>query len=169
MKLTKSSLDATTIRAITSEDAALIAHLHITSWRSAYRGILRDEYLDADWSVKGCTVWDEKLRSLSDDAFGVIALRADEPVGFCIPDAKGTGIGRTLLRAVAVDSRQRDPAMGLHLFVYELNHPAIAFYTRIGGVCVERTIVDAPDGQQLPEWRYAWSSPDVMLQHLGRT
>ena len=33
-----------TTRPIAAADAATVADLHTTSWRSAYRGMLRDEY-----------------------------------------------------------------------------------------------------------------------------
>ena len=35
-----------TLREGTEHDAAAIAQLHADSWRSAYRGMLSDEYLD---------------------------------------------------------------------------------------------------------------------------
>ena len=35
-----------TLRSVTASDAHLLAELHIASWRVAYRGLLRDEYLD---------------------------------------------------------------------------------------------------------------------------
>ena len=37
-----------TTRPIVATDAATVADLHTTSWRSAYRGMLRDDYLDGD-------------------------------------------------------------------------------------------------------------------------
>ena len=37
-----------TYRPIVAPDAATIARIHATSWRSAYRGIVPDEYLDDD-------------------------------------------------------------------------------------------------------------------------
>jgi len=37
-----------TYRRIVASDAMTIARIHATSWRSAYRGILPNEYLDDD-------------------------------------------------------------------------------------------------------------------------
>ena len=36
------------IRPIVATDGATVADLHTASWRSAYRGMLRDDYLDGD-------------------------------------------------------------------------------------------------------------------------
>ena len=40
------SPEAVTIRPVDSGDARTLAALHVESWRSAYRGLLRDDYLD---------------------------------------------------------------------------------------------------------------------------
>ena len=37
-----------TLRAMTAADATIVARLHAASWRTAYRGILSEEYLAGD-------------------------------------------------------------------------------------------------------------------------
>ena len=44
-----------------SADAASVAALHAKSWRVAYRGILRDEFLDGDVVQNRVEVWEKRL------------------------------------------------------------------------------------------------------------
>lgn len=159
-----------------------VAALHAASWRSAYRGILTDAYLDAHVDVDRLTTWREKLRTPHDDEFGLLALRDERVVGFTFvrvrddatwgalvdnlhvhPDCKGQGIGRQLMQAIAREVAQRTPDSGLYLWVFADNTPSRAFYTAMGGAHVEYVIRPSPDGQELPEWRIAWSSPDALM------
>src|SRR3954464_1336491 len=52
---------------------------------------------------------------------------------FVVPSARGTGIGKALLRRVAQVARDRDCGR-LEWAVLDWNEPAIAFYKRIGAV-----------------------------------
>lgn len=159
-----------TLRAITDADAPLIASLHARSWRSAYRGILADAYLDGAIDADRLATWTARLADRKTEAVGVVAERDGDGVGFVyaypdhdavwgmlvdnlhvLPEARGTGLGRRLMQAVAATAIDR-----LHLWVFEANHDARAFYARIGGREVEHVHKPAPDGGLHPEWRVAW-------------
>ncbi len=58
---------------IHQSDVATIAALHADSWRSVYRGILSDEFLDADLIANREALWHKRLSELSDLNFGVLA------------------------------------------------------------------------------------------------
>lgn len=52
--------------------------------------------------------------------------------------ARGLGLGRRLLTRAAREGRDRWQSVGLRVGVYLDNHPALAFYRRLGFVCSER-------------------------------
>lgn len=164
-----------TLHAMSSTDLEAVAALHCASWRSAYRGILTDAYLDGDLLADRYEMWHPKLAMMTDQQFGWIAKHDGEPVGFAfasldddhtwgtlvsnlhvLPSHHGAGLGRALLAAVAKVAHARAAHAGLFLWCYEQNVRARAFYEFLGAEVVERTMYAAPDGQSLPEWRYAW-------------
>ena len=177
-----------TIRPIVAADAAAVADLHTASWRSAYRGMLRDEYLDGDISAERRHVWATRLETPADTNYGFIAEAEAGPVGFVfllggvdttwgtlvdnlhvLPGLKGRGIGRRLLEAAAIEARHRSPDERVHLFVYEANAAARRFYANIGGREVERGMVDAPGGGTQVHVRVAWDDAAHLLACVSRT
>lgn len=170
-------------RQLNATDAPLVAHLHTESWRSAYRGVLLDSYLDGDLLAEREATWAAKLG----DGAGVgwLAEAGGAPVGFVFvrpagdatwgtwidnlhvrPAVKGRGIGRQLLQAVAAWAADVAPERGLWLWVYAQNAAARGFYGRVGGREVERTDMPSPDGRLLPECRVVWRSPEALAEGL---
>ena len=167
------------VRDATPSDAGAIAQLHALSWRSAYRGILSDEYLDNFADDDRRMAWRMRFRQVPEGPWLLrLAVEGERTVGFmCVildaderwgalldnlhvsPEMKGRGLGRMLM-AQAVDwVLDQRPSCGLHLWVYEANHPARGFYDRFGGEAVERLVQRACDGNDVPFLRYAW--PDL--------
>ena len=170
-----------TLRPVTASDAALLAELHTESWRVAYRGLLRDEYLDGPIEPERVAVWTQRLQALAPTHFGFVAEADGRAVGFAFlygahdphwgtlldnlhvrPGLRGGGIGRLLIEAAAREAGRRHPGTPLHLFVYEGNEAARAFYARMGGREVERRVKDQPGGGVLAEWRVVWDDPAGM-------
>ncbi len=170
-----------TLRPRRAADADAVAALHAASWRSAYRGILTDDYLNEALDADRATLWHRRLDGPRDDAFGKAAVRDGELLGFVyvaqVPDAswgvlidnlhvapgaRSAGIGPRLLEAAARGIEQRNWGSRVHLWVFEANERARRFYARMGGVEVEHVAKLAPDGQELPEWRVAWSDVAVL-------
>ena len=113
-------MESVNIRDAKLSEAADIATLHATSWMSAYRGLLSDEYLDNDLEGERKKYWLEKMPTIKGKEFVLVAEHGGELVGFAAvldqpdagfdalvdnlhvrPDLKGLGIGSELLRAVA--------------------------------------------------------------------
>jgi GNAT superfamily N-acetyltransferase len=172
-------------RPIIGSDVASIAAIHAASWRSAYRGILRDEFLDGDILANRVALWEQRLAPCPPEHFGFIATVDDRPVGFTfafgnceprwgtmidnlhvLPNMKSKGLGRCLLTAVCKRALQVYPHAGLHLWVFEQNTAARRFYDRIGGQAVERVIVEVPGGGEGSEWLYVWPTANSMLAAL---
>ena len=165
-----------TLRPMVAGDAGAVAHLHATSWRSAYRGMLTDDFLDHGVVADRQAVWHDRLVAQpADQAFGIVAedttgqligfayvLPGHDPVWGTLvdnlhvhPDAKGGGIGRRLLQAVArkLGAAHTQP---LFLWVLDANEPAKRFYTRMGAEFAERGMAPPFGGVSLPEWRCVW-------------
>jgi putative acetyltransferase len=165
-----------------------VAAIHAASWRSAYRGILQDAFLDGDLATNRQALWTKRLTPNSPDQFGYLALDQDhvKALGFVyayagadpqwgtlldnlhvMPDCKGQGIGRGLLKAIAQHGQAANPEQGLYLWVYERNTAAQQFYAALGGERGERIEVTVAGGGTAPEWRYSWASPAALLAHLS--
>lgn len=70
------------LRRMEPTDTATVARIHADSWRSAYRGILRDEYLDHFVDDDRLALWQERLSQRAAAELGLIAVRGGNPVGF---------------------------------------------------------------------------------------
>jgi len=77
--------------------------------------------------------------------------------------ARGKGIGTILLKAAAVEVGRRDPASGLHLFVYEANLPARRFYERRGGREAGRMVSPTPSAHGATLLRIHWPRPGDVI------
>ena len=67
-----------TLREATDHDAAAIARLHADSWRSAYRGMLSDEYLDHRVHLERTALWQQRFSERAQKPFFVILAEAEE-------------------------------------------------------------------------------------------
>lgn len=163
------------------DDADSVAAIHTASWRTAYRTILDDEFLDGpldDYSRDRWRAWFTLIGG--PPAHLVLAERYGAPVGFmCVVhcggefgdlivnlhvllDARGHGIGRRLLREAARLVREQGQ-VGMHLWVYSSNVAAIRFYDREGGVPESEQPHLAADGIMRPSWRYVWRDLGPLL------
>src|SRR3974377_2019917 len=113
--------DWMTCRRPTAGDASAIAQLHALSWRTTYRGILRDEFLDGPLLANRLELWGERLQDATAEnqlilvgeragdiqAFACAFLDADPDWGtlldnlHVVPNLKGGGLGRRLMSQVA--------------------------------------------------------------------
>ncbi|HEV8333950.1 MAG TPA: GNAT family N-acetyltransferase [Steroidobacteraceae bacterium] len=160
----------------TSPDAAAIAMLHAQSWRSAYRGLLADEYLDDHVLHDRTSFWSNRFSAPKPERRLVLkALRESILLGFvCVlldeepawgarldnlhvhPGLKGTGIGYALFQAAREWTAQMMPDGPMHLWCVERNLVARRFYDRQGGRVVESVMRPVAQGLCLPELRYLW-------------
>jgi ribosomal protein S18 acetylase RimI-like enzyme len=175
------------IRLITRTDVAAVASIHAASWRCAYRGILRDDFLDGDLDSNRMALWEKRLGSPSPKHFGYLALQEELPVGFAfafgehdkqwgtlidnlhvLPGSKSRGFGKRLLANLCEHADVALSKACLHLWVYEKNMGARGFYDSLGGELVEHATITAPDGGKVAECRYVWPSAKRLLEALNR-
>lgn len=169
----------TTIRQAVAGDALAIADLHATSWRSAYRGMMSDAFLDGPVIAERRELWQARFAGGSDStvfvaerdgvALGFICFAPDcDPVWgglidnfHVLPEAKGQRIGRKLFDRACAYARDTQPGKGIHLFVLAQNVAAQKAYDGLGGRVVEALTKLEPDGQEHALLRYAWDVAQV--------
>ena len=157
-------------------DEPAVARLHADSWRTAYRGILRDDFLDGAVVANRRELWSARFAEINRtdqlilvseecgeiQAFACAYLDADPEWGtlvdnlHVVPGLKGKGLGRKLMAAVAEDVQRHALHPVLHLWVYEQNDQARRFYERLGGLVSTCVAEPAPDGSRVNVLRYGW-------------
>ena len=168
-----------TLREANEHDVGAIAQLHADSWRSTYRGILSDDYLDNRVHSERAILWQTRFSEKSGKAFFVIlAEMGSDLSGFaCVfPDEDPTfgsyvdnlhvapqltrqGIGRRLLVEVARRLIADETPGGLYLWVMEKNLKARQFYSAVGAVEVDSDEFSMPDNTRVREVRCSWPDP----------
>ena len=175
------------IRTATKSDCPAIAELHASSWRSAYRGALSDEYLAGDVTQERRQLWESRLTDPAEHQHIYVAEDGDQMIGFaCVygnadaqlgsflnnihvaQAAQGRGIGASLLHATAGLCTQLYSGVGLYLSVIQSNTKAQAFYTRYGAKNVGAAVWHAPGGTDAPLFRFAWESPRVLQEATAK-
>ncbi len=160
------------IRKAEPSDAAGIARVHVESWRSTYRGIVPDAYLDALDEAERAGHWRDLLKN---GMLVLIAERAGEVLGFAtggksrdglagcdaelyaiylLEEAQRARIGRDLLREVARLLNQ-DGFRSMGVWVLAKN-PAKGFYERMGAEYAGAKDIEI-GGATLAEQAYVWA------------
>ena len=163
------------IRKAEKEDAEPIALLHAESWRTVYRGMFRDEFLDGDVISDRIKVWSQRLNFPKDNQLVLVAEEDHKILGFVCAfgnddvkwgtfidnlhvreDNKGCGIGRRLLKEAAYWSYNHFSDTGMFLWVLEPNTPARHFYEKLGAINQESKLKESPGGGVIVNLRYVW-------------
>ena len=140
------------IRPATLADADAIAALHAASWRSAYRGILKDSTLGPTLDDDRRSHWRGELAAMAPadtvliaDGQGFIAAWAEgnpasaptSTIFMSIPSGAAAGWATQLLGAAMRQVAGRGEARA-YLWVFDGNTRAVEFYRRLGGEIVEQ-------------------------------
>ena len=167
-------------------DAPAVAALHAASWRTAYRGILADAYLDGPVDADRLELWHGRLAAPSPRRITLLAEADGALAGFACcfvdedprwgslidnlhaaPDRRGRGIGRALLREAAVRLEERAPDRPVHLWCLDDNAPAMAFHRRVGGTAADRDVTPERGGTTNAVTRVVWPSPEALAAGCG--
>ena len=170
------------IRRAGPDDWAAIAAIHAASWRSAYRGIYPDSYLDEEAPEERRAFWRPALAEWDAEVDAVFLAEEDGAVvGFAclrreaeaegplldnlhvLPERKGEGIGRRLIAAAAAWRVEREPEAALQLGVGTDNVAARRFYARLGGREVEAQELATPGGGSARQVRVCWERAADLL------
>jgi ribosomal protein S18 acetylase RimI-like enzyme len=164
------------LRVATLADVPAIAALHLASWRSAYRGITPDAFLDAITPESRIARWE---RAFAPDEVRttetVVAVRDETIVGLCSfgprrdplsstvgeiyalhiePDLRHAGLG-TLLLGDACFRLVARRFVSIVLWVLRDNLDARRFYEARGWTLTGEELLEEHSGFTIPEVRYA--------------
>lgn len=170
-------------REATAADALAIAWLHAESWRSTYRGIFSEDFLNNHVHEEQKNAWQARFSGGESGPFFVLLAEnggllagfacmfpEDDPVWgsyldslHVAPGLTGQGIGRALLSEVVRRLEKNGTRGGLYLWVVEQNHSAREFYEKAGGTVVGSELHTMPDGQSVVALRCHWLRPQTLL------
>lgn len=165
------------IRMARRADAVGIARVHERTWKEAYRGLLDSAYLDALSERRLLARWranlDRRLEDFDEQVY--VACAGREVIGFVtvgacreafapweaeismvyvLKEYRGSGVGRTLMKAAADHCIRRGMFSG-GLWVLRDNGGARDFYEALKGEHAGRK-VDSVGGQIVPLVGYWW-------------
>jgi GNAT superfamily N-acetyltransferase len=173
------------LRQAVASDAETIAALHTESWRSSYRGILPDHFLEGSIVGHQKKQWADKLNPDSQHRIFVkvaeqenclvafVCVLLDKEAGWGAeldnlhvqPHLKGQGLGKQLMSEAATwVLEQRVDTM--YLWVFEDNHPARAFYDKLNGQVIERKMMQISGNPEKPLLRYVWRELNKLKEML---
>ncbi|HXF82119.1 MAG TPA: GNAT family N-acetyltransferase [bacterium] len=176
-----------TLRSATAADAVGIAHVHVETWRTAYRGILPAELLAALSVERRAAGWRQAAahsgqegRSLTvaEDDGRIVGFAAGGPVQtpdpvftgelyaiYVLDACQRRGIGRWLVRAVA-EALAAGGHRAMLVWVLAANSAARRFYESLGGRHVRDREVSL-GGAAYPEVGYGWDDLPALLQQIS--
>ncbi|MEW6092378.1 MAG: GNAT family N-acetyltransferase [Chloroflexota bacterium] len=173
-----------TIRKATPADAPGIALVHVDSWRTTYKGIVADEFLQSLSVEHRAQAWAEILANPEHPAFLFVAENEGEEImGFVsgrterdhdaeytgevgaiylLKQAQGQGTGRRMMQAAARELMQRGH-LSMLLWVLKDNFPARKFYEALGGKYLREKPIQIGE-QSLIEVAYGWNDLNTLAK-----
>jgi ribosomal protein S18 acetylase RimI-like enzyme len=173
------------IRKALAGDGSAIARVSVDSWRSTYRGMIPDDFLDAISYQQRQEFWQEKLAE--DTCFAFVCVNeTNEIVGFVAggqereedPFYRGEiyavyllhsyqrkGWGRDLILLAAEELARRDyPNMAIWTL---MDNPACQFYEALGGIRIGRRSITV-GATPLIEVGYGWNDLSFFIRTHSR-
>ena len=171
------------IRRATKDDAEASARVRVGCWRTTYRGLIPDAYLDAMDVGASTQLWDRVLSAppgttsvfVADEDGDVVgfaagnmlkepryALDAELSAAYVREGRQRAGVGSRLVAAIA-RAQQANGAHGLIVWVIAGNKGARAFYEGLGATL----LVEQPfewDGMPLVEAGYGFADIDALIR-----
>lgn len=171
--------DLINIRTAKLKDAAQIATVHIESWRTTYRGIVADTFLDSMDVEAKTKFWKNALAGNCDHIF--VAEEGENIVGFAIvgksrdsneyeselfaiyilKEYQKAKLGSQLLAAVAV-YLQSLGQNSTYVWVLEENQSK-HFYERLGGKMFDKKEIELADGSH-QEIAFGWRDLNELIK-----
>ena len=155
-------------------DAPALGYIQVTSWRSTFRNIMTDNFLDNLVSLEGqAEDWKKILADAEQVVF--VAEMDNKRVGYAwaqrindrsipweselvslhlLPEYKHQKIGRRLF-ATAAKELKGQGCKSIYCWVIEENYSARKFYEALGGQFAGRQPIELGDSQ-LTEVAYSW-------------
>jgi GNAT superfamily N-acetyltransferase len=169
---TGKGMAAMIIRKADSKDIPGIAKVHVDSWRTTYKGIVPNTFLDSLSYENREQIWKRGIKEshvyIAEDEDGQIvgfATGGKERTGkyeafkgelyaiYLLEEQQGKGLGQKLFMSVVHDLKDKK-LNSLLIWALEAN-PACRFYERLGGKKIDTAEIEI-DGQKLDEIAFGW-------------
>jgi ribosomal protein S18 acetylase RimI-like enzyme len=169
------------LRKAESNDASALGHIQVTSWRSAFRNIAPDDYLNHQVSESNqANDWKEILADSEQVVY--VAEVGDKTIAYAwahreedkaiewdaelismhiLPEHKRQGIGQKLFTAVT-EQLEKQGCKSIYLWVLEDNHPSRKFYEALGGQLAGSHQINL-GGKDLTEVAYGWKDINTLF------
>jgi ribosomal protein S18 acetylase RimI-like enzyme len=170
------------IRRAGPDDAAALAHVHDTTWRETYIGLMSEQMLDALTADARTEAWRRILRGETDylattyvadragtlaafgscgeqrdPAFAAAGYKGEFAAVYVLATDQRRGLGTKLMTAMMDDLTARR-LTGYTLWVPRNNIPARSLYEQLGGTLIGQREDALPQGT-LVEVAYGWPAP----------
>ena len=168
------------IRKALASDAKAIAKVHVDSWKTTYRNIVPDSYLDGLTYEAREQLWNENLKQCT---VFVAETETGEVIGFAdcgnersgdYPGIEGEvyaiyileayqeqSIGKRLMQAVSKELLDKD-IHSMLVWVLKENLSS-GFYEKLGGKVIDEKYITIA-GKQIPELAYEWQDIRQILK-----
>ena len=172
------------IRKASIEDAFPLAKTHVDAWRSAYKEVIPQSYLDSLSYDERHAMWTDILTTKSPTSIQLVAVNEDNTIiGFIaggeardpefsydaelyalylLPEYQGQGIGKKLMLHLT-EWLIRNGYHGLYLWVLEKNRTRY-FYEKLGGKQLKYSRTEIFDNQPFVEIVYGWDDLNALLK-----
>ncbi|CAM3162108.1 GNAT family N-acetyltransferase [Filibacter tadaridae] len=162
------------IRKATTEDAKGIANVHVNSWRTTYKGIVPDAFLESLSYEKREQIWLQGIKEnhvyIAEDENGQVvgfSTGGKERTGnyeaytgelyaiYLLEEYQSKGIGRLLVQSIVDDLKEKG-LNSMLIWAMEEN-PACRFYEALGGKKIDTEEIEIA-GKKLSEVAYGWNA-----------
>ena len=167
------------IRKANLEDAAGISKVHVDSWRTTYKGIVPDSFLENLSYEERERIWKSGIEKnqvyIAEDEKGQIvgfasggkertgkydAYRGELYAIYLLEGQQGRGTGQKLFQSVVDDLKENQ--LNSMLIWALAENPACRFYEKLGGKKIDTAEIEL-DGKKLGEVAYGWDElPDKL-------
>ncbi|QXW84019.1 GNAT family N-acetyltransferase (plasmid) [Bacillus sp. LJBS17] len=139
------------IKKAREEDIKAVARVYVDSWRTTYRGLVPDDYLDELLYEDAEKRWIDFLNNEKESFIYIAMNAAGNIIGFAscksiddenfdgelyslylLKESRGLGVGRQLVSAIAKHFKEKGIA-SMMVWVMEQNKSGLGFYERMGG------------------------------------
>lgn len=173
------------IRAADVDDSAGIAHVQVTSYRTAYKDFFPPRYFEQMTQAEQTQEWRAWLSDELHEPIRIAENEAGEIIGYAfgkkhltafegfdselvalhvLPNAQHNGIGSKLFFAIA-DELKTSGANSLMLWTIKEN-PVRAFYERLGGALIGEKSYDVDD-MTVTKVAYGWKNMNELIEQLS--
>ncbi|MEJ8766353.1 GNAT family N-acetyltransferase [Oceanobacillus sp. HCA-5259] len=172
------------IRKANSVDATSIAKVHVDSWRTTYKGIIPDEFLNNLSYEQRTELWKENLARVDNyivvaennegqiigfaDAWkresNIVKNSSDLTCIYLLEEFQGKGIGRKLLHELFLHFKR----LGIEKVFVEVleENKTRYFYEHYGAKLVETKQIKLA-GKTLSELIYVWDDVDKVIEKIN--